>query len=227
MSLFTTFGSLLDRRRHPADLPDLRDARRRAPRRARDRARGRHAPRATSCRCSCSKGVAYDLLAAAVGRPARGRRRLRDGARDGAARSPTAEDVDITLLGQADERRARLRDRRAAHAWPSSSFSAWRVSRMNIVTAIRNLPEPPHEKSRKRRWLPGVVGLVAGGAARVSGVGAKDAVVLGLGVSLVILSLVPILQAARRPRARGAHRRGPRARRSGSCCRSAAGSSAS
>ena len=26
---------------------------------------------------------------------------------------------------------------------------------MNIVTAIRNLPEPPAPKPRRRRWLPG------------------------------------------------------------------------
>jgi putative ABC transport system permease protein len=73
-------------------------------------------------------------------------------------------------------------------------FSARRVSRMNIVSAIRDLPEPPHEKGRKRRWILGVIGLLAGGLLTASGIGAKDAVVLGFGVSLVILSLVPILQ---------------------------------
>jgi putative ABC transport system permease protein len=73
-------------------------------------------------------------------------------------------------------------------------FSARRVSRMNIVTAIRDLPEPPVEKGRKRRWLPGAIGLVAGAALIVSGINAEDAVVLGLGVSLVVLSLVPLLQ---------------------------------
>jgi len=72
--------------------------------------------------------------------------------------------------------------------------SAWRVSRMNIVSAIRDLPEPPHEKRRRRRWVPGAIGLLLGAALAVSGVTSKDAVVLGLGVSLVILSLVPILQ---------------------------------
>ena len=73
-------------------------------------------------------------------------------------------------------------------------FSARRVSRMNIVTAIRDLPEPPREKGRKRRLLWAALGLLAGAALAVSGVGSKDAVVLGFGVSLVILSLVPILQ---------------------------------
>src|SRR5512132_121117 len=32
------------------------------------------------------------------------------------------------------------------------AFSAWRVSRMNIVSAIRDLPDPPVEKARRRRW---------------------------------------------------------------------------
>jgi putative ABC transport system permease protein len=72
------------------------------------------------------------------------------------------------------------------------AFSAWRVSRMNIVSAIRNLPEPSAEKTRRRRWLLGLAGLVIGGALAASGFGSKDAITLGLGVSLVILSLVPI-----------------------------------
>jgi putative ABC transport system permease protein len=75
------------------------------------------------------------------------------------------------------------------------AFSAWRVSRMNIVSAIRDLPEPPEERHRRRRWLLGVLSVFAGGALAVAGVGAEDAVVLGVGVSLVILGLVPVLRA--------------------------------
>ena len=74
------------------------------------------------------------------------------------------------------------------------AFSAWRVSRMNIVAAIRNLPEDANEKRRRRRWVLGIVGLLVGAALASSGVSSKDAVVLGLGVSIVILSLVPILR---------------------------------
>jgi putative ABC transport system permease protein len=72
------------------------------------------------------------------------------------------------------------------------TVSAWRVSRMNIVTAIRNLPEPPVAKRRKRRWIPGIVGVALGGAIAFGGVNGKDAVVLGFGVLLVILSVVPL-----------------------------------
>jgi putative ABC transport system permease protein len=75
------------------------------------------------------------------------------------------------------------------------AFSAWRVSRMNIVTAIRNLPEPPLQRTRRRRrWMFAVVGIALGVLLAVSGARAKDAVSLGLGVSFVILSAVPLLR---------------------------------
>jgi putative ABC transport system permease protein len=74
------------------------------------------------------------------------------------------------------------------------AFSAWRVSRMNIVAAIRNLPEPLAEKERRRRPVLGVVSVLLGALLVFSGIGSKDAVVLGFGISLVILGLVPILQ---------------------------------
>jgi putative ABC transport system permease protein len=75
------------------------------------------------------------------------------------------------------------------------AFSAWRVSRMNIVTAIRDLPDPPVERRSRRRWILGLVGVALGGLLAVSGVSGEDAVVLGLGVSLIVLSFVPILHA--------------------------------
>jgi putative ABC transport system permease protein len=74
-------------------------------------------------------------------------------------------------------------------------FSAWRVSRMNIVTAIRDLPEPPAEKQRRRRWILGLIGVVCGLGLAAAGVSAEDAIVLGFGVSVAILSLVPLLHA--------------------------------
>jgi putative ABC transport system permease protein len=75
------------------------------------------------------------------------------------------------------------------------AFSAWRVSRMNIVTAIRNLPEPPERRARRSLWLLGLAGVVLGGALAAAGAGSKDAIVLGFGVLLVIAGLVPILRA--------------------------------
>ena len=145
---------VLDRRRHPPDLPHLRDARRRAAQRARDRARGRHAPRPPR---------ADVPLRGSRLRPDRGRgRRPASG-----SRSPT---------GWCSSWRARSARRSATSTIsysvkPASlvlaytigvlltlavvAFSAWRVSRMNIVTAIRDLPDPPDEKGRRRRWILG------------------------------------------------------------------------
>ncbi|HEX2376540.1 MAG TPA: FtsX-like permease family protein [Gaiellales bacterium] len=70
--------------------------------------------------------------------------------------------------------------------------SAWRVSRMNIVTAIRNLPEPPAQRGRRRHWLIGTVVLILGALLIASGVSARNAITLGFGVSLVLLGLVPV-----------------------------------
>jgi putative ABC transport system permease protein len=76
------------------------------------------------------------------------------------------------------------------------TFSAWRVSRMNISTAIRNLPEPPAPEKRRRRWALSIVGIVFGVLLAFAGISGKEAVVLGLGVALLVLSLVPLLRLA-------------------------------
>lgn len=76
------------------------------------------------------------------------------------------------------------------------AYSARRVSRMNIVSAIRSLPDPATVKSGKRRWLWPVVGILLGLLFVWAGVTAKDAVSLGVGVSALILGAVPILSHA-------------------------------
>ena len=76
------------------------------------------------------------------------------------------------------------------------TFSAWRVSRLNIVAAIRNTPEPVVAKSRKRRWIPGTLVLLLGLLLTASGVSGADAVPFLLGLSLVLLGLVPLARAA-------------------------------
>jgi putative ABC transport system permease protein len=68
------------------------------------------------------------------------------------------------------------------------AFSAWRVSTMTIATAIRNLPEPPVVR-RRRRVVLGGVGL-AFGALLITTAG-NAATPIMLGVSLLIVSLVP------------------------------------
>ena len=72
------------------------------------------------------------------------------------------------------------------------AVSAWRVSVLNITTAVRNLPEPVVRGRRKRRWLPAVLALMLGGLLTASGIAAADAVPFMLGVSLVLLGLARI-----------------------------------
>ena len=216
---------VLDRRRHPADLPDLRDARRRAPRRARHRARGRHPPRpprpdvplrgrrlrpggrGASARCSAS-------------------RRVRDGARDGERVRLEERPRRSRFSVKPRERRHRLRHRRAADA-----------RRRRVLGLAR---EPDEHRQRDPQPARAAAQSGAGGAlaARRSRVvlGAllialgrrrEDAITLGFGVL------------ARDPRPRPDRARlagAPRPRSSytapgsrsscGSCCRSSAGCSA-
>ncbi len=76
------------------------------------------------------------------------------------------------------------------------TVSAWRVSRLNIVAAIRNTPEPRIRKSRKRRWIPASLAVVAGVLLAASGVSSADAATFLLGISLVIVGAVPLARAA-------------------------------
>lgn len=72
------------------------------------------------------------------------------------------------------------------------ALSARRVSRMNIVTAIRNLPEPPTRTRRRARFVLPVIGLVAGAAITASAVDARDGVSFDIGTAIVMLSLVEL-----------------------------------
>ena len=73
------------------------------------------------------------------------------------------------------------------------AVSAWRVSVMNISSAIRNLPEPPAPRRRRRLVLASVV-ILFGAALTASGGSSRAATSLMLGVSLVIMGFVPLLR---------------------------------
>jgi putative ABC transport system permease protein len=75
------------------------------------------------------------------------------------------------------------------------AVSAWRVSVMTIATAIRGLPEPPRPR-RRRRLILALVGLALGLLFIWSGLDSKTATPVLLGVSLTLMSLVPLLQLA-------------------------------
>jgi putative ABC transport system permease protein len=72
--------------------------------------------------------------------------------------------------------------------------SAWRVSRMNIVSAIRNLPDPPVKAHGRKQWLLGMLALALGAVLILSGIQASNAITLGFGVSLGLLGAVPVAE---------------------------------
>jgi putative ABC transport system permease protein len=78
------------------------------------------------------------------------------------------------------------------------AVSAWRVSAMTIATAIRGLPEPPRPR-RRRRLVLALAGLAVGALLIASGLGSESATPVLLGVSLALMSLVPLLRLAHVP----------------------------
>ena len=64
---------------------------------------------------------------------------------------------------------------------------------MTISAAIRNLPEPKHER-RRRRLALAAAGLALGGLLTLSGIAGNAATPLMTGIPLILVSLVPILQ---------------------------------
>lgn len=73
--------------------------------------------------------------------------------------------------------------------------AAWRVSGMTIASAIRNLPEPPAVR-RRRRLVLAAGSLLLGVLLVVSGTASSTATPIMVGVSLALLSLVPLLRLA-------------------------------
>ena len=75
------------------------------------------------------------------------------------------------------------------------AVSAWRVSLMTISAAIRNLPEPPTTK-RRRRLVLALAGEASGLLLIAAALTSGTFTPLSLGVSLVLMSLVPLLRLA-------------------------------
>ena len=68
------------------------------------------------------------------------------------------------------------------------TVSAWRVSVLNIASAVRNLPEPVFRR-RRRRWLFPAAGAFLGVLLAASGIASADGLAFMLGVSLMLVSL--------------------------------------
>lgn len=72
------------------------------------------------------------------------------------------------------------------------TLSAWRVSRLNIVSAIRDIPEPEERRQGRGRWLLVVGGVAVGALMAAGGASSHTYISLLLGMSIAILSLVPV-----------------------------------
>jgi putative ABC transport system permease protein len=79
------------------------------------------------------------------------------------------------------------------------AVSAWRVSVVNIVTAIRNLPDPRKRVRRRRGLLTSAAVIALGVLFIVSGRSSSQALPFMLGASLVMVGTVPVLRALRLP----------------------------
>ena len=76
------------------------------------------------------------------------------------------------------------------------AISAWRVSVLNIVAAVRGLPDAAAPRGGRRRVGLGVGGVAAGVALAAAGVAAAQATPFSLGVSIAVISAVPLARAA-------------------------------
>lgn len=73
-------------------------------------------------------------------------------------------------------------------------LSSWRISRLNIVRAIRNIPEPSYRRASRRWLIFGIVGTVVGALMLWAGSTTGQAFPFSLGISLLPLSLAAILR---------------------------------
>jgi putative ABC transport system permease protein len=75
------------------------------------------------------------------------------------------------------------------------TLSAWRVSVLNVVTAIRNLPSPLTRANRRAHWGRGALAAAAGALLALAGASGGEATPFLLGVSIVIVGLIPVARA--------------------------------
>ena len=73
-------------------------------------------------------------------------------------------------------------------------FSSWRASRLNIVRAIRDIPEPTYRRATLRSLIFGIIGMLLGALLGWVGIASEVLFPHALGVSLFLLSSIPILR---------------------------------
>ena len=79
------------------------------------------------------------------------------------------------------------------------TFSAWRVSKLNIVRAIRDLPEPPGGRMGWRSLAAALAAIALGALLFVSGMAGDTAFPFVLGFSLIIFGIALVLRFFRLP----------------------------
>ena len=149
---------------------------------------------ATSCRCSCSRGWPTTCsrppsapllgIAVAYGMVLAHGRRVRD--------APTTCTISYSVKPTSFV--VALRDRRAAHARGRGVLGVARQPDEHRRPRSATCRSRRAEKRRRRRWVLGGRPAARRGARRVGRRLGKTRSSLGLGVSLVILSLVPLLR---------------------------------
>lgn len=71
--------------------------------------------------------------------------------------------------------------------------TAWRVSRLNVIRAIRDIPEPPAKRRSRRALAAGVVAVTLGGALSVQGAATEEGFALLVGPVLLLMGAAPLL----------------------------------
>ena len=78
-----------------------------------------------------------------------------------------------------------------------SLFTVWaaslRIGRLNVIRAIRDLPDPPTRRSQRRALVLGTAGVVTGGALFFTGVASGSWFGTLVGVPLAAVSSVPLI----------------------------------
>lgn len=74
------------------------------------------------------------------------------------------------------------------------AFASWRISRLNIVRAIRDIPEPQLARAGKRTLVWGIIIVVAGVLILLVGLNGAQLTPFGIGVSLIPIGIAMVLR---------------------------------
>lgn len=69
-----------------------------------------------------------------------------------------------------------------------------RIARLNVIRAIRDLPEPQRNRPRTRTLVLAVAGILVGASLGAAGYGGQDAIALLLGVPVAAFAAAPLLR---------------------------------